>query len=113
MNLKKLRLVLKTLGEDTRLRIVNILRNRELTVKDICSILNLNQPAVSKHLARMRLLKIVIDRREGNLIYYRLNTESDQGKIIRYLFSEFKEIPELKKDMERSKKTRGQPSQIP
>lgn len=85
MNLRKLRQILKVLGDDTRLRIINILNRRELTVKDICNILKISQPAISKHLFRLRLLKVVLDKREGNFVYYRLNTASDEGEIVKFL----------------------------
>jgi len=92
MNLRRLRQILKVLGDDTRLRIINVLNRRELTVKDICNILKINQPAISKHLFRLRLLKIVLDRREGNFMYYRLNTDSDEGEIVKFILSRFSEV---------------------
>jgi len=98
MTLKKLRQILKTLGDDTRLRIIYLLNIRELTVSDICLVLKINQSAASKHLVRLRLMKIVNDRREGNFIYYSLRENIDTKTICKFLFSEFKEIPALGKD---------------
>ena len=89
MNLKKLRQILKALADDTRLRIVSLLYRQELTVKRICNTLKVSQSTISKHLVRLRLLKIVIDRRQGNFIYYKLNRDSDQGKIVGFLISQF------------------------
>ena len=100
MTLKKLRQILKSLGDDTRLRIVNLLSEEELTVTEICSALKINQPAVSKHLVRLRLLKIVNDRREGNCIYYSPASDVELGKIINFLLSEFNNMEVFKKDRE-------------
>jgi len=103
MFLKDLRLALKALGEDTRLRIVNILQKKELTVKEICYALQVSQPSCSKHLARLRLLEIVIDRREGNLIFYRLNSDSAQSRIVSFVLKENEDLPEFKKDIKKLK----------
>ena len=100
MELKKLRQILKACAEDTRLRILNLLSCSELTVKEICLILHANQPLISKHLTRLRLLRLVIDRREGKLIYYSINGDrkSMQYKVIKLLLEEFKDIDALRKD---------------
>ncbi len=98
MDLKKLRQILKALGDDNRLRIVNLLKEKELTVSELCVLLKMSQPAVSRHLTRLRLLKIVLDRREANRIFYRLNSDSDQGRIIRFILSEFRDITAFNKD---------------
>ncbi|MBN1794850.1 MAG: winged helix-turn-helix transcriptional regulator [Candidatus Omnitrophica bacterium] len=101
MTLKRLRQILKALAEDTRLRILNLLYARELTVGDMCKILRVSQPTLSKHLARLRLLRIVIDRRKGNLVYYSLNraTQSDYEKILGSFLAGFRDIEILKKDI--------------
>ncbi|MFA7676766.1 MAG: metalloregulator ArsR/SmtB family transcription factor [Candidatus Omnitrophota bacterium] len=102
MSLKTLRQIFKACAEDTRLRILNILNGRELTVKEICSYLGVSQPAASKHLSRLRLLRIVIDRREGNLVYYGLNLSPDlpQRKVVSFIISQFKNVNIFKKDNE-------------
>ena len=99
MTLKRLRQILKALAEDTRLRIVNILQYKELTVKDICTILRVKQPTISKHLVRLRLLRIVRDRREGNYVYYGLFRDSGNGKIARSILSKFKNLEVFKHDL--------------
>lgn len=100
MTLKTLRQLLKACADDTRLRIINVLSYRELTVKSICSLVKSTQPAVSRHLARLRLLKIVSDRREGNLVYYCLNHDSDspQRRIVSFIVSQFSDIEIFEND---------------
>jgi ArsR family transcriptional regulator len=106
MDLKKLRQVLKACADDTRLRILNILDVRQLTVKDICQTLKLSQPSVSKHLAKLRLLRIVADRREGNLIYYSLNTKGDAAtqETVRYIIKGYKDVKTFKRDRDALRK---------
>ncbi|MEZ6875459.1 metalloregulator ArsR/SmtB family transcription factor [Enterobacter sp. KBR-315C3_2022] len=64
----------KTLSDETRLAIVMLLREAgELCVCDICSATKEAQPKVSRHMAILRESGLVIDRREGKWIYYRLS----------------------------------------
>jgi ArsR family transcriptional regulator len=65
----------KALADSNRLRIVNILSQRELCVCDIQSVLGLSQPFISRHLAFLRRAGLVKDRREGARIYYSLALE--------------------------------------
>lgn len=105
MDLKTLRQIFKSCGDDTRLRIINIIGDTELTVKDICCLLDINQPTVSKHLTRLRLVKVVVDRREGNLVYYSLNKnkETPQGKVNSFINKEFASVELFLKDKKRKK----------
>jgi ArsR family transcriptional regulator len=63
---------LKAAAEPTRLRILNLLRLGSVCVCDIQAILGLPQPAVSRHLALLRHVGLVLDRRQGNRILYSL-----------------------------------------
>ncbi|MBL7131919.1 MAG: winged helix-turn-helix transcriptional regulator [Candidatus Omnitrophica bacterium] len=109
MTLKRLRQVLKGCADDTRLRILNILRDEQLTVKDICKVLSVSQTSISKHLSKLRLLKIVADRRAGNLVYYSLDTLSDtfQNKIVIFIILQFPDVKIFKKDKETLRKMRS------
>ncbi|MDD5070145.1 MAG: metalloregulator ArsR/SmtB family transcription factor [Candidatus Omnitrophica bacterium] len=100
MNLKTLRQLLKVCADDKRLRIINALSNRELVVKDICSLIKSTQPTVSKHLANLRMLRVVVDRREGNLVYYRLNNNPDspQRQLVDFIVSQFSQLVVFQED---------------
>ena len=64
--------LLKTLGDETRLRLIRLLDREELNVQELCTILDLPQPKVSRHLAILRQSALVEDRRHGNRIFYSL-----------------------------------------
>ena len=98
MNVKSMRLILKACAEDSRLKMIHLLKDRELTVKEIGAALKMKQPMVSKHLTRLRLLKVVIDRREGNLVFYRLTKKEDsfQYKVTRFLAEELDSLAVIK-----------------
>jgi len=63
---------LKAIGEETRLRIVSVLRHGELTVTDLTEILGHSQPRVSRHLRLLVDAGLVTRHREGTWIFFRL-----------------------------------------
>ncbi|WP_434668537.1 metalloregulator ArsR/SmtB family transcription factor [Klebsiella sp. B345] len=64
----------KTLADETRLTIVMLLREAgELCVCDICAVTSESQPKISRHMAILRESGLVLDRREGKWIHYRLS----------------------------------------
>ena len=62
----------KALADETRLRILNLLLRGELCVCDIQFVLGASQPNISRHLTYLKNAGLVLDRREGTRIYYRL-----------------------------------------
>ena len=65
----------KLLSDETRLRILYYLTQRnELHVRALCELLHESQPAVSHHLALLRMAGLIERRREGKHNYYGLKT---------------------------------------
>jgi DNA-binding transcriptional ArsR family regulator len=64
--------ICKILSNPKRLEILHELRGGEKTVGELAASLRLRQANVSQHLASMRLRKMVIERRVGNTVYYRI-----------------------------------------
>ena len=62
----------KGFGDPTRIRILNLLAAGELCVCDIHEILELPQPLVSRHLARLRNAGLVEVERDSQFAHYRL-----------------------------------------
>jgi len=75
-NLETLLDFFKALADESRLRIVGVLANRERSVEEIAAELELQPPTISHHLAKLKSLDLVTMRRDGNVHYYRLNKES-------------------------------------
>jgi hypothetical protein len=67
----------KALGNESRLKIVGILANREATVGDLADLLELREPTVSHHLAALKELGLVRMHAEGNTHVYML----DEGAL--------------------------------
>jgi ArsR family transcriptional regulator, arsenate/arsenite/antimonite-responsive transcriptional repressor len=65
----------KLLSDETRLRILYYLtQQHELHVRALCELLHESQPAVSHHLALLRVAGLIERRREGKHNYYGLKT---------------------------------------
>ena len=65
--------MLKLVSDETRLRILFYLsQNKELHVRALCDLLSQSQPAVSHHLAMLRVAGVVERRRDGKHNFYRV-----------------------------------------
>lgn len=62
----------KVFSHPTRLRILNILRERELSVATIALELEVLLGTVSPHLLMMRRQRVLVSRKQGNQVFYRL-----------------------------------------
>jgi ArsR family transcriptional regulator, arsenate/arsenite/antimonite-responsive transcriptional repressor len=71
----------KALSDETRLRILALLSAGELCVCDLMAILDLPQSTVSRHLAYLRNSSLVVDRREGVWMYYRLEAQTEALQV--------------------------------
>ena len=63
------------LSHETRLHLVLTLAQGASTVSDLCTHLGLQQSNCSHHLAILRNAGLVVDERDGQFVFYRLNVE--------------------------------------
>lgn len=64
----------KILADETRLAIIMLLRESgELCVCDLCAATGQSQPKISRHMAILREAELVLDRRQGKWVHYRLS----------------------------------------
>jgi ArsR family transcriptional regulator len=90
---RELAQVFKLLSDETRMRILLYLaQNHELHVTDLCSRLGQSQPAVSHHLALLRVSGLIEARRDGKHNFYSVRTEQF-GELLVSLFSAAGDIP--------------------
>src|SRR5450755_550786 len=67
----------RALADTTRLRLLNLIADREICVCYFVEILKTSQPKISRHLAYLRKAGIVAARREGRWMHYRLVAPRD------------------------------------
>lgn len=68
--------VFKNLADETRARATLLIAHLgELCVCELMCALDVSQPKVSRHLAQLRSSGLLLDRRQGQWIYYRLNPQ--------------------------------------
>ncbi len=66
----------KCLSDETRLRCIMLLSKQgELCVCQLTAALELSQPKISRHLAQLRQTGLLVDKRVGQWVYYKLNPE--------------------------------------
>ncbi|HJR59539.1 MAG TPA: metalloregulator ArsR/SmtB family transcription factor [Vicinamibacterales bacterium] len=75
--LNALETLFKALADGTRLRILGLLQSGEICVCDIHGSLGLPQPTVSRHLAYLRKSGLVLGRKDGLWVHYRLASLPD------------------------------------
>ena len=78
---------LHLLGDESRLRLCALLRERELCVSDLVTVTGISQSRVSTHLGRLREAGIVRDRRQGAQSFYTLAFAA-QPEAVRALLEE-------------------------
>lgn len=64
--------IFQALGHPTRVALVEVLQDGELTVGELCQRVGIEQANASQHLAVLRNKHIVVTRKEGNQIFYRV-----------------------------------------
>jgi DNA-binding transcriptional ArsR family regulator len=64
----------KALADPTRREILRLLRSGELTAGELASRFDMSKPSVSHHFAVLKAADLIRSRREGQQIYYALNT---------------------------------------
>jgi len=78
--------VSRLLGDETRLRILfYLVQNEELHVTDLCDRLGQSQPAVSHHLALLRVSGLIEARRSGKNNFYHARTDHFSDLLARFL----------------------------
>lgn len=74
MDLERATRHFRLLADSTRLRLLLLLDQEELSVAELAAITQLAQPRVSTHLAKLKEAGLVTDRRDGVFVYYRIAT---------------------------------------
>jgi len=64
----------RALDDPTRRKILDLLKERDMTAGDIAEKFNISKPSISYHLDLLRQGELVISEKKGQYIFYSLNT---------------------------------------
>lgn len=67
------------LADETRLRVLELLRSGERCVCELAGAVGVSQPRLSYHLRALRQAGILLDRRDGRWVYYRINPDAESN----------------------------------
>jgi ArsR family transcriptional regulator len=102
------------LGDRTRLRLLNLMGDRETCVCYFVQILDQSQPKISRHLAYLRRAGIVAARREGKWMHYRIVMPPNQGaaQVLQQTLAWLKEERTMQEDRARLAKACCSPAKF-
>lgn len=94
--------ILKTLADPTRLRILNLLKQDELSVAELQGALDMAQSRISSQLAVLRQSGLVADRREGKKSFYSIapDVPNAESSLLQAALTAAAGTPEILEDLE-------------
>ena len=98
--MEKLLGVLKSLSDETRLRILNLLYERELCVCDVMETLQISQAKASRHLIYLKNAGLVKDRKHAQWAYYALTRDERLLFLDHLVHDNLRNLDPYKKDLE-------------
>jgi len=93
--------LLRLMADPTRLRLVLLLEQEELSVAELQQILGMGQSRISSHLAQLKRAGVVTDRRVGKNVYYGVNHNgysAQQERVADVTRLLARELPETSRD---------------
>lgn len=67
-------IIFKALNDPTRRKILELLQEKDMTAGEIAERFQISWPSVSHHLDLLKQAKLVMTEKEGQFVYYSLNT---------------------------------------
>lgn len=65
--------IFKTLSDQNRRRIIQLLKEKEMTVSELLTHFSISQASLSHHLNILKRANLVLDERRGQFVFYTLN----------------------------------------
>ncbi|HEX3624471.1 MAG TPA: metalloregulator ArsR/SmtB family transcription factor [Verrucomicrobiae bacterium] len=92
------------LSDETRLRLLSLIKDREVCVCYLQDVLKTNQPKISRHLAYLKRAGLVEARRDGKWTHYRLKKlDGDRRRILSQTLVRLEREAQIGKDAQRLK----------
>ena len=109
MKMTTTKLVFRAFADETRLRILNLLLQGEMCVRDLCDVLDVLQPRISRHLGYLARAGLVTIRQEAKCKYYSVAQKPADlhSCLLNYVRGCLKDIDVLKEDYRKRHKLRS------
>src|SRR5690554_5940082 len=95
--------IFKILSDETRFRILLLLKEESLCVCELCDILETAQPTISKNLSKLKDLGYVSDKRKDKYVFYELNNIELLNKILSDILDSSNLSPVIESDRKKLK----------
>ncbi|MBO0992791.1 ArsR/SmtB family transcription factor [Bacillus sp. SD088] len=92
--------ILKLLGDKTRLIMMKILDQHDCCVCEFVEIFKVSQPSISQHLRKLRDLQLVKEERRGQWIFYSMNKSNEYYSFIQEILAKLPRQDHLLKALE-------------
>jgi SAM-dependent methyltransferase len=102
----------KALADETRIRILNLLRDQELSVNEIAGILEMGQSRISRHLKILTDRGFLACRRDGLWAFYTVPPKGDGRRLLDAFGFLLKNQPDLRSDRGRARKIMDERSAV-
>lgn len=106
--------LLAALADPTRLRLLNLMRGREVCVCYFVEILEQGQPKISRHLAYLRRAGLVCARRDGKWMHYSMERPADAAgaSVLDAVLNSLKDDKKMQVDLARLDRACCQPEKF-
>ncbi|WP_100011551.1 ArsR/SmtB family transcription factor [Lentibacillus sediminis] len=88
MEIDQAAIILKLLGDRTRLTMLKILDEEVCCVCEFVDIFGMSQPSISQHLRKLKDIGMVREERKGQWIFYSINKSHDDYPFVRELLGQ-------------------------
>lgn len=99
----KIAKVFKSLSDETRLRIINILLEENLCVCEIMDILGMTQSRISRHLGILKQVELIEEERKGKWVIYKIAKKNKA--ILSYIRQQTRNEKIFNSDKEKTEET--------
>ncbi|MBM7571915.1 ArsR/SmtB family transcription factor [Aquibacillus albus] len=100
IEMEKAAMILKLLGDRTRLTMIKLLENNDCCVCEFVEIFQVSQPSISQHLRKLRDVGLVKEERRGQWIFYSLNKNNEHYSFVVQLLQQLPDQDYKLKELE-------------
>ncbi|MBP2257417.1 ArsR/SmtB family transcription factor [Virgibacillus alimentarius] len=100
VEMEKAAMILKLLGDKTRLTMVKILDKHDCCVCEFVEIFKVSQPSISQHLRKLRDVGLVEEERKGQWIFYSINKDNDYYPFVQQILDQLPSQDQKLKELE-------------